>query len=123
MLVLAVLALSAMPPFGIFRSEFYIVEGGLSEPHDVIVAIFVMLVIISFFGLSWFTTETMLSEAPVTVSPQVSGAVVVTRGEVSYWIVAAMAIGLVALVILGVHPPSSLMHLLDRAAAELGSVR
>jgi hydrogenase-4 component F len=42
---------------------------------------------------------------------------------VSYWIVAAMAIGLVALVILGVHPPSQLMHLLDRAAAELGSVR
>ena len=31
-----------------------------------------------------------------------------TKGEVSNWIVAAMAIGLVALVILGVHPPASL---------------
>jgi hydrogenase-4 component F len=65
----------------------------------------------------------MLSGDPVTAPPEVNGAVVVTRGEVSYWIVAAMAIGLVALVILGVHPPSQLMHLLDRAAAELGSVR
>jgi hydrogenase-4 component F len=123
MLVLAVLALSAMPPFGIFRSEFYIVEGGLSEPRNVIVAIFVVLVIISFFGLSWFTTETMLSEFPTISSVHVSGAIAVTRGEVSNWIVAAMVIGLVALVILGVHPPSSLMHLLYRAAAELGSVR
>jgi hydrogenase-4 component F len=65
----------------------------------------------------------MLSEDPTRSSIQVSGAIAVTKGEVSNWIVAAMAIGLVALVILGVHPPSLLMHLLDRAAGELGSGR
>jgi hydrogenase-4 component F len=31
MLILSVLALSAMPPFGIFRSEFLIVYGALRE--------------------------------------------------------------------------------------------
>ncbi len=123
MLVLAVLALSAMPPFGIFRSEFYIVEGGLAQPRDVMVVVLLVLVIIAFFGLSWFTTQTMLSEDPTRSSIQVSGANAMTKGEVSNWIVAAMAIGLVALVILGVHPPSLLMHLLDRAAGELGSGR
>jgi hydrogenase-4 component F len=123
MFVLAVLALSAMPPFGIFRSEFYIVEGGLSEPRDVIVAIFVVLVVMAFFGLSWFTTETMLSEPPSSASVLEGDVLVVTKGEVSNWIVAAMVVGLVALLILGVHPPASLSHLLDRAAAELGSVR
>jgi hydrogenase-4 component F len=123
MFVLAVLALSAMPPFGIFRSEFYIVEGGLSEPRDVIVAIFVVLVIVAFFGLSWFTTETMLSESPPGPSAPDGSALVVAKGEVSYWIVASMFIGLAALLILGVHPPATLTHILGRAAAELGSVR
>jgi hydrogenase-4 component F len=122
MLVLAVLALSAMPPFGIFRSEFDIVYGGLSQPRDVIVAIFVVLVIVAFFGLSWFTTETMLSEDP-SASLSSGGAIVVDKGEVSNWIVAAMLVGLVALLILGVHPPTPLVHLLDRAAAELRGSR
>ena len=31
--LLAVLALCAMPPFGIFRSEFQIVAGGLDAHH------------------------------------------------------------------------------------------
>lgn len=115
MLVLAVLALSAMPPFGIFRSEFDIVRGGLSEPSDVMVAIFVILVVLAFFGLSWFTTETMLSPDPE------ADALVVTRGEVSNWIVAAMLVGLAALLLLGIHPPAPLEHLLERAANELGS--
>lgn len=122
MLVLAVLALSAMPPFGIFRSEFDIVRGGLSESHDVIVAIFVILVVVAFFGLSWFTTETMLSQDPSDSSVG-AVSVVVEKGEVSNWIVAAMLLGLVALLILGVHPPASLNHLLDRAAAELRGTR
>ena len=118
MLVAAVLALSAMPPFGIFRSEFLIVWGGLSDPRDTVAAVLVIFVTIAFFGLSWFTTQTMLTPE-VTVA---GGAVVATppKGEVSNLIVVAMVLGLVALVILGVHPPGQLSHLLDRAAAELG---
>jgi hydrogenase-4 component F len=121
MLVLAVLALSAMPPFGIFRSEFDIVYGGLSEPRDVIAAILVILVIVAFFGLSWFTTETMLSEDPASATMSVAGTPPIAKGEVSNWIVAAMAVGLVVLLVLGVHPPAPLVHLLDHAAAELRS--
>jgi hydrogenase-4 component F len=123
MLVLAVLALSAMPPFGIFRSEFYIVEGGLSQPRFVIAAVLVVLVTVAFFGLSWFTTQTMLSPDTTIEKGGVSGVAAVTKGEVSYWIVAAMAIGLAALLVLGVHPPSQLSHLLVRAAYELRSAR
>ena len=61
MLVAAVLALSALPPFGIFRSEFLIVSGGLSDPRDTVAAVLVILVTLAFFGLSWFTTQTMLT--------------------------------------------------------------
>ncbi|HXN60024.1 MAG TPA: proton-conducting transporter membrane subunit [Acidimicrobiales bacterium] len=121
MLVAAVLALSAMPPFGIFRSEFLIVSGGLSDPRDTVAAVLVILVTLAFFGLSWFTTQTMLTPDASTAE----GALVSTppKGEVSNLIVVAMALGLVALVILGVHPPAQLSHLLDHAANELGVPR
>jgi hydrogenase-4 component F len=111
MLVLAVLGLAAMPPFGIFRSEFLIVSGGLSDPRDAVAAVLVVGVTLSMLGLSWFTSRTMLTPSP-------EGTV---RGETSAWIVLSMVIGLVALAILGVHPPGQLSDLLTRAAGELGA--
>jgi hydrogenase-4 component F len=123
MLVAAVLALSAMPPFGIFRSEFLIVSGGLSDPRDTVTAILVVLVTLAFFGLSWSTTQTMLTPDVVVATDGPSGRDVLVKGEVSNWIVVSMALGLVALVILGVHLPSQMSHLLTRAASELASPR
>lgn len=126
MLVAAVLALSAMPPFGIFRSEFLIVSGGLSDPRDGVTAALVVLVTVAFFGLSWFVTQTMLTPDPVTTeipAKDVTVSPAPLRGEVSKWIVTAMVLGLSALVVLGVHPPGELNHLLNRAASELGSPR
>jgi hydrogenase-4 component F len=124
MLVVAVLALSALPPFGIFRSEFLIVDGGLSDPRDTVTAVLIVLVTIAFFGLSWSTTQTMLTPGARVVADGGPAAVLApARGEVSVWIVASMVIGLVALVILGIHPPEQLTRLLDHAANELGSGR
>jgi hydrogenase-4 component F len=109
MFVLAVLGLSAMPPFGIFRSEFLIVSGGLSDPSDAIAAVLVVGVTLGMFGLTWYASQTMLTPSP-------EGTV---RGETSVWIVASMVIGLIALAVLGVHPPGQLSDLLTRAAREL----
>ncbi|MHB1988837.1 MAG: proton-conducting transporter transmembrane domain-containing protein [Acidimicrobiales bacterium] len=117
MLVLAVLALSAMPPFGIFRSEFLIVAGGLSAPDDVVAAVLIVLVTLAFFGLSWFTTETMVT--PVTTRQ----GLLLGRGEPSRYIVVAMLAGLIALVILGVHVPGQLSELLHNAASQLEVAR
>jgi hydrogenase-4 component F len=111
MLVLAVLGLCAMPPFGVFRSEFLIVSGGLSDPRDAVAAVLIVLVTLATLGLTWFSSQTMLTATPEGV----------TRGETSAWIVAAMGIGLVALAVLGIHPPGQLSDLLTRAAHELGS--
>ncbi len=118
MLVAAVLALSALPPFGIFRSEFLVVEGGLSSGGDALAAVLVVLVTVAFFGLSWFTTRTMLSAPPA--SGEGAGAEEVpARGEVSIWIVVAMVAGLAVLVLLGVHLPSDLASLLRDAAGQI----
>ncbi len=114
LLVAAVLGLSGLPPFGIFRSELLVVEGGLSTGADALPAVLVVLVTVAFFGLSWSTTRTMLS-APPARGPAGD----VARGEVSAWVVVPMVTGLVALGLLGVHVPGDLARLLHGAAAQL----
>lgn len=109
--LLAVFALSALPPFGIFRSEFLIVAGGLATSDHGVVAVLVVLVTLAFLGLAVAATRMVLAPGP-TRSP---------RGEVSAWMVAPMLAGLVALTVLGVHPPGDLADLLTRSAAELGA--
>jgi hydrogenase-4 component F len=111
MLLMSVLGLCALPPFGIFRSEFLIVSGGLSDPRDAVAAVLIVLVTLATLGLTWFSSQTMLTATPDSV----------VRGETSVWIVVAMLIGLVALAILGIHPPGQLSDLLSRAARELGT--
>ena len=55
--LLAVLALSAMPPFGIFRSEFQIVAGGFGAHGYAAAAVLVILVTVAFFGLTASATS------------------------------------------------------------------
>jgi hydrogenase-4 component F len=111
---LAVFALGAMPPFGIFRSEFEIVAGGLSKQHTMVGAILVILVSLAFFGLTLSTTRILF---------QPSSDPALSRGEPSYWMVVPGVIGIAALVLLGVHPPVELITLLNQGAAELQGAR
>jgi len=110
LVLFAVLALSAMPPFGLFRSEFQIVAGGLSSSRTAVTAILVVLVTVAFVGLSVATTRMLFSTGPSTV----------VRGEPSGWMVAPMLAGLAVLVVLGLHPPADLTELFARGVVELG---
>ena len=120
MLVGGMLGLSALPPFGTFRSELSIVAGGLSggaranTAEEAVAAALVVLTTLGFLGLSWHLTQGLLS--PGRPGPG-------ERGEPSKLMVVAMALGLVGLVVLGVHPPAQLSGLLHGAAAELGGAR
>ena len=58
--LLAILALGAMPPFGIFRSEFEIVEGGFASASNVTAAILIIGVTVAFLGLAATTTQLLL---------------------------------------------------------------
>ncbi|MPZ86101.1 MAG: NADH dehydrogenase FAD-containing subunit [Actinophytocola sp.] len=111
--LLAILALSAMPPFGLFRSEFQIVAGGLAAAHNTVTVVLVVLVTVAFLGLSVATTRMLFT-------PGAAGSTVPSRGEPSAWMVAPMLAGLVVLVVLGIHPPADLADLLTRGVAELG---
>ncbi len=114
--LLAILALSAMPPFGLFRSEFAIVAGGLQASRNVVTVILVALVTLAFLGLAAATTRVVYTPDPPRPS---DGTVGVVRGEVSVWMVAPMVASILVLVLLGVHPPPALQDLLTSAAATL----
>ena len=114
MFLLAIFALSAMPPFGIFRSEFEIVAGGFGNAHHVGAAILVVLVTLAFIGLAFATTRVLfLSNTASSTVP---------RGEPSWWMVVPVVAGLAVLVLLGVYPPDQLVELLQRGASELQGV-
>jgi hydrogenase-4 component F len=117
--LLAIFALSAMPPSGIFRSEFQIVAGGLASGHDAAAAVLVVLVTVAFFGLTASTTQILFTPAPRSLS----AAAAVDRGEPSVWMVVPAVAGLAALFILGLHPPGELTDLISRAVTLLGAAR
>lgn len=108
--LVAVFALGAMPPFGMFRSEFQIVTGGIGSGHGTAGAILVALVSLAFFGLMIATTRVLFQPAAAPSLPP---------SEPSYWMVVPVLIGVAALLLLGVHPPEALQELLTRGAAEL----
>ena len=109
--LLAIFALSAMPPFGIFRSEFQIVAGGLADGRNTAAVILVVLVTLAFLGLTASTTRMLFQPG--------RAAVAAVRGEPSAWMVAPVLAGVAVLVLLGVAPPAHLVDLLARGAAEL----
>jgi len=147
--LLAVFALSALPPFGIFRSEFQIVAGGLGSGSYAAAAVLVVLVTIAFFGLGAAATSMLLTPSPdagtaaprqeapagrtgtdggghadgavVAVRARVQARQVLTRGEPSAWMVVPVLAGLAVLLLLGLHPPGELTDLITRGAAQLGT--
>jgi hydrogenase-4 component F len=116
--LIAVLALSAMPPFGIFRSEFAIVAGGLQAAHNTGTVILVALVTLAFLGLSAAVTRIVYAPVHPAADPPPP-----PRGELSAWTIAPMIAGVAVLLLLGIYPPPDLTHLLNQAAAQLAVAR
>ncbi|MBN9103877.1 MAG: hypothetical protein J0I14_02640 [Propionibacteriaceae bacterium] len=115
LLLLAVLALSGMPPFALFRSEFQIVVGGFTTSAWAAAAL-VGLVVIAFAGLAGSITS-VLFRPRVAADDQDEVAAMSRAG--SGWMLAPVIAGVVVLIVLGVHPPAVLSDLLARGAAEL----
>jgi hydrogenase-4 component F len=142
--LLAIFALCAIPPFGIFRSEFEIVAGGLDGGSNAAAAVLVVLVTIAFFGLATSLTSMLMTPGPVeapvgaghadgghadggrhadgaavAVATRAPASRILIPGEPSAWMVVPVLAGLAVLVLLGVHPPGELTSLITQAAAQL----
>jgi hydrogenase-4 component F len=124
--LISILALSAMPPFGVFRSEFEIVAGGLDHARYAGAVILVALVTLAFLGLGLSATRILYEPArPAPSPPPPPGTAPESeparagRGEPSAWMVIPVLAGVAVLLLLGVHPPDALTDLLTHGAAQL----
>jgi hydrogenase-4 component F len=140
---LAIFALGAMPPFGLFRSEFEIVAGGLGSGRYAAAAFLIIAVTVAFFGLAASATRMLMLPASASAPRRVSVPAGAgrgnpgrlppaapaeepatgpsrARGEPSAWMVVPVVAGTIVLLLLGLHPPAELTGLLGRAVALLG---
>jgi hydrogenase-4 component F len=116
--LLAVFALGAMPPFGIFRSEFEIVAGGFDAHGYAAAGVLIVLITLAFLGLSASATSIVFRPLRTAAGPGAMYRV----GEPSVWMVVPMVAGVIVLLILGLHPPGELTELISRAVAQLQGV-
>lgn len=120
LLLMAVLALSGMPPFALFRSEFQIVTGGFAANPWVTGAL-VVLVVVAFAGLMSSITRVLFR--PGHPNLDADGRVPVATDADAGWMVVPVIVGILVLVVLGVHPPQAVVELLTSGAHELTGAR
>ncbi len=113
LLVIAGLAITGAPPFGIFASEMTILGAGFQSGQ--VVAALVTLGLIATIFIAFLSHWNVMLFGPPTPGAK--------RGEVSVVSLAAMVITVTLVIALGLATPAPLSALLHQAAAVLGGTQ
>ncbi len=95
MLIIGGLAITGSPPFSIFISEFTILAAGFSQGHIVPSVLFLLFIIMIFAGFFYHISRMTFG------TPQPG----IKNGDVSRWMLGAMAILIIFVLVLGVYIP------------------
>ncbi|MTI14542.1 hydrogenase 4 subunit F [Sansalvadorimonas verongulae] len=101
-----ILALSGVPPFSMFLSEFMIITAGISSGHVLFTVILLLLLTVVLAGLVKVVAECVLGDTPEGI----------TKGEISTMTVAPLALLLVGVLAMGVYIPDFAKNSVDKAA-------
>jgi len=101
-----VLALMGLPPFGLFLSEFLLFRAGFASGHPVATSAAMLLAGVGFVGLAGHLARMLHGPAPDGVA----------AGEREWWMLAPLAVSLVAMIALGLLLPDTVARLLGRIA-------
>jgi hydrogenase-4 component F len=115
MVLLGALAITGLPPFGIFRSELLIVTGGFSQSKFALAGLLIVLVNVAFVGVYQLFHRMVISPAEVTATDRAR----LSRAEQPLMAMAMLA-SLTVVLVLGVWIPSPLNRLLHAAASVIG---
>ncbi|KKZ59072.1 hydrogenase 4 subunit F, partial [Haemophilus haemolyticus] len=99
------LALGSIPPFNVFVSEFSVVVAGITAGKTWLVILCLILLTIVLAGLALMLLKTVLGKQPDNVE----------AGEVSKVSLAAMAILLLLMFVMGIHIAEPILQLLKSA--------
>ena len=115
MMLLGALAITGVPPFGIFRSELLIVTGGFSQSKYALAGLLVVFVNVAFVGVYQLFHRMVISPGEATARDRAR----LNRPEQPLMAVAMLA-SLAVVLVLGVWIPSPLNRLLHAAATVIG---
>jgi hydrogenase-4 component F len=108
MFFVAFLAITGLPPFGIFLTELLTLSAGMS--HYLIVVVVALIAMVTLFiGFFKHTSAMMLSDKPTEG---------ITPGEESKWLLAPPAALLLLALFLGFYIPPFLLSLIQRAIGQ-----
>jgi hydrogenase-4 component F len=116
MVLMGALAISGVPPFGIFRSELLIVTGGFSRSKFALAGLLLVFANVAFVGLYQAFHRMVLSSEDGSVAPPPR-----RSGAEQPLMIAAMVASLLVVLVLGLWIPGPLSRLLHSAAAVIGS--
>jgi hydrogenase-4 component F len=111
LLIAVVLAVTAVPPFGLFQSEFIILAGALAANHAGAAALFLLCVVAIFAGFLRHVVNLTLGEPP-NAAPE----------AVSWWKNGAMLGSIAVIAVSGLFLPGPLFKLAKAAADILGGI-
>ena len=113
MVLAAAVAISGMPPFGLFRSEVLIVSGGFQKSSFFLAGLVILLANVAFVGLYRTFHRMVLSEPPERPTER-------SRRPQQPLMAAAMIVSFLALLVLGLWIPDPLNDLLRSATNVIG---
>jgi hydrogenase-4 component F len=104
-----ILALVGLPPFGLFVSEFLLVQAAIAAGKLWLAALILLLLLTAFVSLLSHVNRMLYGDVPKGVR----------SGEPGGWAIVALAVPAVLLVVLGVTLPASLSTLISQGVAAL----
>jgi hydrogenase-4 component F len=110
LLLLGLFAVTGSPPFGLFLSEFTILNAAIAQGHPWIAIVVVLLLTVIFVGMAAVILEVLYRPAD-TPAPPVRESLLLVAGPV---------VLLVAVLVLGLYVPAPLNRVLLDAARGLG---
>jgi hydrogenase-4 component F len=114
MVLLGALAITGVPPFGIFRSELLIVTGGFSRSSFALAGVLVLFANVAFVGVYQVFHRMVISRAPEQGNRER------LRASEQPLMAAAMLVSLTVVLVLGLWIPGPLNRLLHGAVTVIG---
>jgi hydrogenase-4 component F len=127
--VLAVLAVTGVPPFSIFQSEFLILSAGAASHHIYLVALFIFGVIIIFAGFLNHAVQMILAAPPgaplatVSAGGQAGEDPALLLSRKCPWKLTAMLVVAVILIVIAFWLPGPVFQLIQQASQIIGGAQ
>lgn len=109
-LLIGALAITGLPPFSIFLSEFTILSAAFAQGRYLAAGVFLLLITLIFAGIIYYVSKMAFGEPPEKAN----------RGETGWLSWAVLLVPVVLILVLGLYIPPFFDRMLNQVAAVVG---